>query len=107
MLGKFLLLSTVVLGLNLSSASAAPEDVPEHDLSFELKDGYILAEGGFAEDTAQKFKAFLAENGKAEGRWNIPLYVQLRGGSLGAAMEMGQMLREHGMSTVSLRHAHI
>lgn len=101
MLGKFLVLSSTLFVLNLSSAFAAPEDVPDHDLSFVLKDGYILAEGVFVEDTAEKFKAFLAENGKAEGTWNIPLYIQSLGGSLAAATEMGQMLREHGMSTVS------
>ena len=60
---------------------AAPEDVPDHDLSFVLKIGYILAEGVFVEDTAEKFKAFLAENGKADGTWNISLYIQSLGGS--------------------------
>ena len=98
---RLLILSTAALALNFASVCAAPEDVPDHDLSFVLKDGYILAEGVFVEDTAEKFKAFLAENGKADGTWNIPLYIQSLGGSLGAAMEMGQMLREHGMSTVS------
>ena len=98
---ELLLLSTVALALNFATASAAPEDVPDHDLNFVLKDGYILAEGVFVEDTAEKFKTFLIENGKAEGTWNIPLYIQSLGGSLGAALEMGQMLREHGMSTVS------
>jgi hypothetical protein len=101
MLGKFLFLSTAILALNFGAAKAAPEDVPEHDLDFTLKDGYILAEGGFAEDSAVKFKAFLAENGKAEGTWNIPLYIQSLGGNLGAALDMGYILRDHGMSTVS------
>ena len=91
----------MALALNFATVCAAPEDVPDHDLSFVLKDGYILAEGVFVDDTAEKFKLFLADNGKAEGAWNIPLYIQSLGGSLGAAMEMGQMLREHGMSTVS------
>lgn len=80
-LKKLLLLSSAVL--------AAPEDVPDHDLSFVLKVGYILAEGVFVEDTAEKFKAFLAENGKADGTWNISLYIQSLGGPLDAAMEMG------------------
>ena len=101
MLGKFLLLSSALLAFSFGSALAAPEDVPDHDISFVLKDGYILAEGGFVEDTAEKFKAFLAENGKAHGKWNIPLYIQSLGGNLGAALDMGYVLRDHGISTVS------
>ena len=101
MLSKILVLTATALTLGFANASAAPEDVPDHDLSFVLKDGYILAEGVFAQDTVEKFKAFLAKNGKSDVQWNIPLYIQSLGGNLGAALEMGYMLREHGMSTVS------
>jgi Clp protease len=91
---KAVLLALVALSPQVAHADDSP-------MSFSLQGDHILADGVFAPDTNDQFKAFLAENGKADGPWNIALYIRSPGGALGAAMDIGHMLREHEMSVVT------
>jgi hypothetical protein len=66
----------LLAGMNPVVTARADENAFSQPLSFTLEDGRILAEGAFVADTAEQFEAFLAANGKLDGNWNIPLYIQ-------------------------------
>jgi hypothetical protein len=88
----------------LASAALCPALAADEGMSFQVMDGFILADGVFANDTDQKFTQFLADNGKAEGTWNIPLAIRSPGGNLMTAINMGNMIRAHGMSVIAFDH---
>ncbi len=70
-------------------------------MTFRMDGDHIVAEGAFAPDTNETFRAFVAHNGPAEGPWNTALFIRSPGGALVAAVEMGRYLRERGMSVVA------
>jgi len=70
-------------------------------MTFRMEGDHILAEGTFAPDTAETFRAFVAANGPAEGPWNTALFIRSPGGALVAGVEMGRYLRERGISVVA------
>lgn len=82
-------------------AARADDSWMQNVMTFRMEGDHVLAEGAFAPDTADSFKAFLAENAPADGPWNKALYVRSPGGALGAAIDMGNMLRARGMSVVA------
>ncbi len=82
-------------------AARADDSWMQNVMTFRLEGDHVLAEGAFATDTADTFKTFLAENVPADGPWNKALYIRSPGGSLGAAIDMGNMLRARGMSVVA------
>jgi hypothetical protein len=89
-------------GFIAGSGAALADDNPlEHSLTFTLQQNYIMAEGVFEADSSAQFDQFLANNGHADGVWNIPLFIHSGGGDLGQALIIGYTLRGHAMSTVA------
>ena len=91
--------AAVILGL--CTPALADDTWMEQVMTFSLDGDHILAEGAFAPDTADTFQAFISQNAPDSGPWNKALYIRSPGGALGAAISMGHILRERGMSVVA------
>jgi hypothetical protein len=85
-----------------TAATARADDTwMQKVMTFAMDGDHIVAEGAFAPDTADTFKAFANEHAPGDGRWNMALYIRSPGGALGAALNMGYYLRARGMSVVA------
>jgi hypothetical protein len=83
------------------TAARADDSWMSEVMRFRMEGDHIVAEGAFAPDTADSFRAFVAANAPAEGPWNTALFIRSPGGALVAAIDMGRLLRERGMSVVA------
>lgn len=102
--GAMARLRTILMGgalLAASDAARADDNWMSEVMSFRMEGNHIVAEGAFAPDTAGTFRSFVAANAPAEGPWNVAMFIRSPGGALGAAIEMGQLLRARGMSVVA------
>jgi hypothetical protein len=94
---KFRLVAAVIGALVSPAATSAEE------MTFALAGNggncggceWIAAEGEIVSDTPQRFQAFIEENGSY--RWSVVLSSD--GGNLGAALELGEIFHDMGLST--------
>lgn len=101
MLRRLLAVSVAGVIAGAGAARADEDNWASKVMTFSMEGEHIVAEGAFAMDTAETFRAFLAEHAPGDGPWNEVLFIRSPGGALGAALDMGKMLRDRGMSVVA------
>jgi hypothetical protein len=87
----------LMIGTLLPSTAFAEDD----PMTFQMIEGKAVAFGSFQPDSNDAFTMFLLNQGHLGDLWNVPLYITSGGGALDAALSMGRIIREHGMSVVA------
>lgn len=93
-------LSALLGFIGISTLAASQGMTQSSTMAFVLKpSGTIEATGSIRSSTASEFRSFLENHGRLGSEWQTELTLNSPGGTVGAAMQLGRLIRQHRIST--------